>query len=128
MSEVAHKPTSAEVPAIFHRSPSIGSLAVARLNHERQHVTVGVSRRDELERRPDSRRVRGAPMAAFIAIAGELAIGMLVGGRAATINLARPIARLRRRSRTLGLVAIEVVDDQDELVALGRGTYANTPV
>jgi len=64
---------------------------------------------------------------------------MLVGGGVPTINLRtdylRPalgefltaVARVRRSSRTLAVVDIEVVDDQDRLVALGRGTYANTP-
>lgn len=83
--------------------------------------------RDELERRPGGRQFHGAPMPAFIAIAGDLAIGMLVGGRAAASNLSRPVARLGRRSRMLGVVDIEVVDDWDEPLALGRGTYANTP-
>lgn len=41
MSEAAHKPTSAEVPTIFHRSPCIVALGVARRNHERLHITVG---------------------------------------------------------------------------------------
>jgi len=141
MSDVARKLTSAEVQAIFDRSPFIGwlGLRVVSLDHERQEITVRMGMREELERRPGSRQFHGGPIAAFIDITGDFAIGMLVGGGVPTINLRtdylRPavgefltaVARVRRSSRTLAVVDIEVVDDKDKLVALGRGAYANTP-
>jgi uncharacterized protein (TIGR00369 family) len=141
MSDVAHKLTSAEVQAIFDRSPFIGwlGLRVVSLDHERQEIAVRMDMRAELERRPGSRQFHGGPIAAFIDITGDFAIGMLVGGGVPTINLRtdylRPavgafltaVARVRRSSRTLAVVDIEVVDDQDKLVALGRAAYANTP-
>jgi len=141
MSDVARKLTSAEVQAIFDRSPFIGwlGLRVVSLDHERQEITVRMGMRAELERRPGSRQFHGGPIAALIDITGDFAIGMLVGGGVPTINLRtdylRPaigefltaVARVRRSSRTLAVVDIEVVDDQDKLVALGRATYANTP-
>ena len=36
------------------------------------------------------------------------------------------VGRVRRASRTLAVVDVEVHDEEQKLVALGRGTYANT--
>jgi uncharacterized protein (TIGR00369 family) len=36
------------------------------------------------------------------------------------------VARVRRAGRTAAIVDIEVVDDEQKLVALGRGTYSST--
>jgi hypothetical protein len=114
MSDVARKLTRAHLQAIFDRSPCIGWLRhrVASLAHERQEFTLGMGMRDELERRPAGD------------ITGDFAIDRGTDDvRWATGDSA--VARLGR-SRTLGLVDIEVVDE-DKLVALGRGTFANTP-
>jgi uncharacterized protein (TIGR00369 family) len=140
MTEAARKLTGAEVQAIFDASPFIGwlGLKVAALDHERQEITVRMDMRPELERRPGSRQFHGGPIAAFIDITGDFAIGMLVGGGVPTINLRtdylRPAigasltatARVRRSSRTLAVVDIEVRDSEDRLVAIGRGTYSST--
>ena len=50
MSDVARKLTSAEVQAIFDRSPFIGwlGLRVVSLDHERQEITVRMGMRAEL--------------------------------------------------------------------------------
>ena len=88
--------------------------------------------RPELERRPGTRQFHGGPIAAFIDIVGDFAIGMLVGGGVPTINFRtdylRPaigdalvaIARVRRAGKTASVVDVEVVDDQEKLVALER--------
>ena len=126
--------------AIFDRSPFIGwlGLKVVSLDHERQEITVRMAMRPELERRPGTRQFHGGPIAAFIDIAGDFAIGMLVGGGVPTINLRtdylRPaigealtaVARVRRTGKTAAVVDIEVFDDDEKLVALGRGTYSST--
>jgi len=140
MTDAAHKLTRDEVQAIFDRSPFIGwlGLKVSALDHERKEITLLMGMRPELERRPGSRQFHGGPIAALIDIAGDFAIGMLVGGGVPTINLRtdylRPalgesltaVARVRRASRTLAVVDIEVSDDKGNLVALGRGTYSST--
>ena len=136
----AAKLSRSEVQAIFDRSPFIGwlGLKVLALDHERQEITVEMSMRPELERRPGTRQFHGGPIAALIDIAGDFAIGMLVGGGVPTMNLrtdyVRPaiggaltaVARVRRASRATAVVDIEVFSDGTELVALGRGTYAST--
>ena len=131
--------SSAEVQAIFDRSPFIGwlGLKVLSLDHERQEITVKMAMRPELERRPGTRQFHGGPIAALIDIAGDFAIGMLAGGGVPTVNLRtdylRPaigesltaVARVRRRGKTTTVVDIDVLDDGNRVVALGRGTYSS---
>jgi acyl-coenzyme A thioesterase PaaI-like protein len=89
MSEdAAKKLSAADVQAIFDRSPFIAwlGLQIVSLDYERQEVTVRMTMRPELERRPGTRQFHGGPIAAFIDIAGDFAIGMLVGGGVPTMN------------------------------------------
>jgi len=132
--------SSAEVQAIFDRSPFIGWLGpkVVGLDHEREEISVRMAMRPEFERRPGTRQFHGGPIAAFIDITGDFAIGMLVGGGVPTINLRtdylRPaigealiaVARVRRTGKMAAVVDIEVFDDANKLVALGRGIYSST--
>ena len=134
------KLSGAEVQAIFERSPFIGwlGLQVVSLDHERQELVVRMAMRPEFERRPGTRQFHGGPIAAFIDVTGDFAIGMMVGGGVPTMNFRtdylRPaigegltaVARVRRAGRTVAIVDIEVVDDAQTLVELGRGTYSST--
>ena len=134
-----NKLSAAEIQAIFDRSPFIGwlGLKVISVDHERQEITVSMAMRPELERRPGTRQFHGGPIAAFIDVVGDFAVGMLVGGGVPTINFRtdylRPamgsalvaVARVRRAGKTASVVDVEVVDDQEKLVALGRGTYSS---
>ena len=133
--------SAVEIQAIFDRSPFIGwlGLKVMSADPERQEITVRMEMRPELERGPGTRQFHGGPIAAFIDVAGDFAIGMLVGGGVPTINFRtdylRPaigsalvaVARVRRAGKTASVVDVEVVDDQERLVALGRGTYSSNP-
>jgi uncharacterized protein (TIGR00369 family) len=138
--QTARKLSGADVQAIFDRSPFIGwlGLRVVSLDHERQEIAVRMAMRPEFERRPGTRQFHGGPIAAFIDVTGDFAIGMAVGGGVPTMNFRtdylRPaigealtaVARVRRAGRTTTIVDIEVVDDEKKLVALGRGTYSST--
>ena len=141
MSDAAQtKLDAAAVQAIFDRSPFIGwlGLKVVSLDHERQEITVRMAMRPELERRAGTRQFHGGPIAAFIDIVGDFAIGMLVGGGVPTMNFRtdylRPaigealtaVARVRRAGKTAAIVDIEVVDAEQRLVALGRGAYSSS--
>ncbi len=132
--------TPADVQAIFDGSPFISwlGLKVVSLDLERQEITIAMPMRPELERRPGTRQFHGGPIAAFIDIAGDFAIGMLLGGGVPTMNFRtdylRPavggtltaVARVRRAGKTAATVDIDVLDDENRLVALGRGTYLAT--
>src|SRR5258708_11069993 len=133
------KLSAADIQAIFDRSPFIGwlGLKVVALDHERQEIRVRMEMRPELERRPGTRQFHGGPIAAFIDIVGDFAIGMLLGGGVPTMNFRtdylRPaigsalvaVARVRRAGKTASVVDVEVIDDGERLVALGRGTYSS---
>jgi uncharacterized protein (TIGR00369 family) len=131
----------AGVQAIFDLSPFISwlGLRVVSLDHGQQEIKVRMAMRPELERRPGTRQFHGGPIAAFIDITGDFAVGMLVGGGVPTMNFRtdflRPaigealtaVARVRRAGKTAAVVDVEVVDDQGKLVAIGRGAYASSP-
>jgi uncharacterized protein (TIGR00369 family) len=129
--------TPADVQAIFDRSPFISwlGLRVVSLDLDRQEITVAMPMRPELERRPGTQQFHGGSIAAFIDIAGDFALGMLLGGGVPTMNFRtdylRPargsvltaVARVRRAGKTAGTVDVDVLDDENRLIALGRGTY-----
>jgi len=138
MSEGAEKLSAEQIQAAFDASPFLGflGLKVVALDHEAGTLTVSMPMRPELERRLGSGQFHGGPLAAFIDSVGDYAIGMAVGGGVPTINLRidylRPAvgsvvtgtARVRRAGRTVALVDVDVYDEKQALVAVGRGTYS----
>ena len=139
MSEPAAERLSVEqVQAIFDASPFLGflQLRAVALDHGAGTLTVTMPMRPELERRLGTAQFHGGPIAAFIDIVGDFAVGMAVGGGVPTINLRidylKPAvgrlltgtARVRRTGRTVALVDVDVHDEKDSLVAVGRGTYS----
>jgi uncharacterized protein (TIGR00369 family) len=138
MSDVPQtKLDAAGVQAILDASPFIASLGlkVVSVDHAKGEISVQMPLKPEFERRRGTRQFHGGPIAAFIDVVGDYAIGMLVGGGVPTINLRidylRPaigqsitgIGRVRRQGRTVALVDIEITDEGGKLVAVGRGTY-----
>jgi uncharacterized protein (TIGR00369 family) len=138
MSDVSPtKLDAAGVQAILDASPFIASLGlkVVSVDHAKGEISMQMPLKPEFERRRGTRQFHGGPIAAFIDVVGDYAIGMLVGGGVPTINLRidylRPaigqsitgIGRVRRQGRTIALVDIEITDEGGKLVAVGRGTY-----
>jgi uncharacterized protein (TIGR00369 family) len=127
-----------QVQVIFDASPFLGflQLRAIALDHDAGTLTVTMPMRPELERRVGTGQFHGGPIAAFIDIVGDFAVGMTVGGGVPTINLRidylKPAvgtlltgtARVRRTGRTVALVDVEVHDEKQSLVAVGRGTYS----
>jgi len=127
-----------QIQSTFDASPFLGflGLRVVALDHDAGTLTVSMPMRPELERRAGSGQFHGGPIAALIDSVGDYAIGMAVGGGVPTINLRidylRPAvggvltgtARVRRAGRTVALVDVDVYDEQQTLVAVGRGTYS----
>jgi uncharacterized protein (TIGR00369 family) len=127
-----------QVQAIFDASPFLGflQLRAVALDHDAGTLTVTMPMRPELERRIGTAQFHGGPIAAFIDIVGDFAVGMTVGGGVPTINLRidylKPavgtlltgIARVRRMGRTVALVDVDVHDEKQSLIAVGRGTYS----
>ena len=139
MSAAEKKPLErADLEAIFQRSPFIRfmNLEVLELSHAESRLSVRLPVRPEYERGAvGSRQFHGGAIAALIDVAGDFALGMLVGGGVPTMNLRvdylRPgvgayldaVAVVRRTGRTSAVIDIDVLAEDGKLVALGRGTY-----
>ena len=140
MSEPTVAPLDVQqVQASLDASPFIAwlGLKVIALDHGKSEITVRMPLRPELERRPGTRQFHGGPIASFIDVVGDFAIGMHAGGGVPTMNLRidylRPavgdaltgIGRVRRAGRTAAVIDIDVLDPEGRLVAVGRGTYSS---
>lgn len=128
----------ADIQAIFDRSPFIGFMGMraVAVDHERKTFTARMPLRPEIERRTGTQQFHGGPIASFIDVVGDFAIGMLVGGGVPTMNLRidylvpavgshlDAIATVRRAGKTVAVVDIDVFNPDGKLVAVGRGTYS----
>jgi uncharacterized protein (TIGR00369 family) len=116
----------------FHR---LFDLSCVRVDHKAGELELRMRYTPSVERSPGTRQYHGGPIASFIDIAGDYALWAVLGYGVPTINLRidylrpasatdlRAIARIRRLGRTVGVVDIDVLDDQDRVIALGRGSY-----
>jgi uncharacterized protein (TIGR00369 family) len=128
----------AEIQAIFDASPFISFLQMRAesVDHEAMAITCRMPLQPALERRAGTAQFHGGPIASFIDVVGDFAIGMMAGGGVPTMNLRidylKPAvgehltgtARVRRRGRSVAIVDIDVSDAKGSLVAVGRGTYS----
>ncbi len=110
-------------------------LTVEKIDHESGVLVLRMAGRPHLERRAGSGQFHGGAIASLIDVAGDFAIGMLVGEGVPTMNLRidylRPaagshldaIATLRKWGRTTAVVDVDVMSEDGRLVAIGRGTW-----
>jgi len=110
-------------------------LTCTRLERARGEVEIAMGYTAAVERSVGTRQYHGGAIASLIDIAGDYALWAMLGFGVPTINIRidylrpasdtrlRAQARVRRAGRTVGVVDIDVLDDQDRLVAVGRGTY-----
>jgi len=110
-------------------------LSCTRLERTKGEVEIVMGYTASVERSPGSRQYHGGAIASLIDIAGDYALWAMLGYGVPTINFRvdylrpasdtnlRAQARVRRAGRTVGVVDIDVLDDQGRLVAIGRGTY-----
>ncbi|MCG8544435.1 MAG: PaaI family thioesterase [Alphaproteobacteria bacterium] len=127
----------AATQALFESSPFVSSLnlEVLDMDYDSQQITVRMPQSATTERRAGTKQFHGGPLAAFIDIVGDFAIGMMIGGGVPTMNLRidflKPavgdavigVATVRRRGRTACVIDIDVTNEEGALVAVGRGTY-----
>jgi uncharacterized protein (TIGR00369 family) len=131
--------TAADIQKTFDGSPFLSflGLRVVSVDHARGELTVTMPMRAEIERGAGTAQFHGGPIAAFIDCVGDFAVALVVGGGVPTINIRidylKPAvgasiigtARVRRSGRTVTVVDIDVVDEANALVAIGRGTYSS---
>ena len=139
MNETPKRLNVDEIQARFDNSPFISTLGltVLSLYHEESELTVQMPMNPGLERIAGTKQFHGGPIASFVDTVGDFAIGMLLGGGVPTINFRidylKPavgdsltaVARVRRAGRTVSVVDIDILNDKDSLVAIGRATYAS---
>lgn len=139
MNETVERLTPAQVQERFDVSPFISTLnlKVISADFDAGELIVEMPMAANLERRAGTKQFHGGPIASFVDVVGDFAIGMLLGGGVPTINIRidylKPavgdsltaVARVRRHGRTVTVVDIDVLNDKQSLVAMGRGTYAS---
>jgi uncharacterized protein (TIGR00369 family) len=119
-------------------SPFIAFLGLEVLNAdpEKQEVTMRSQLKPEFERGRGTGQWHGGVIASLIDTVGDYALVMLLGRPLPTINFRvdylRPaintaltlVARVRRAGKTVGVVDIDVYNDAEALLAVGRANYA----
>ncbi len=139
MSEEAKPPlTGEELQRMLNGSPFISflGLQVTEADPARELVTMTCEMRPEFERGKGTGQWHGGPIAAIIDTVGDYALIMALRRPLPTINFRvdylRPAiktglittARVRRAGKSVGLVDVDVFNEQKALVAVGRATYS----
>ncbi|MCP5151930.1 MAG: PaaI family thioesterase [Ectothiorhodospiraceae bacterium] len=123
---------------MLDNSPFIAfcNMRCEAVDPERDEIRMRMPVRPELERLPGSGQFHGGPIASLVDVAGDFALAIALGGGVPTINFRtdflRPatgasllaVARVRRAGRTVGVVDVDVLDEAERLVAVGRGCYS----
>jgi uncharacterized protein (TIGR00369 family) len=110
-------------------------MQVVEADADAQTLMMSMALRPEFERFEGSGQFHGGPIASLIDTAGCFALVMILEQGVPTVNFRtdylrpaintnlRAFAHVRRAGRTVGVVDVDVLDDQDRLVAVGRGTF-----
>lgn len=141
MSE-APKPLSAEeLQAMLDHSPFISflGLRITEADAVTEQVTMVCDMRPEFERGKGTGQWHGGPIAAIIDTVGDYALVMALRRGLPTVNFRvdylRPAiktrlittAKVRRAGKSVGVVDVDVFNEQKALVAVGRATYSTLP-
>lgn len=138
MSDAPKPLSGAELQAMLDNSPFITflGLKVTEADPAAEQVTMTCVMRPEFERGKGTGQWHGGPIAAIIDTVGDYALIMALRRGLPTINFRvdylRPAiktaltttARVRRAGKSVGLVDVDVFNDQKALVAVGRATYS----
>ena len=99
-------------------------------------VTIRLPYREEFRRAPDAPGYHGGVIAALIDLAGHAAVAVTVGRMVPTIDLRIDYLRaagggdltargkVLRAGRSIARADVEILDDTNNVVAVGRGTYS----
>ena len=111
---------------------------VLDLDNERLQLTIRFFMSSELERQPGTNQWHGGALSAIIDTAGCYGLALLTGEPMPTINFRtdylRPavntnltaVATVRKAGRSVGVVDVDVNDDNGKLIALGRACYSTS--
>ncbi len=130
--------TVERVQAMVDASPFCRFLGVkvTEIDPEAGRVTCEMRHRPEFARKPGDPMLHGGVLSAFADTVGDFALAVMVGGAVPTIDLRidylRPatterivgVGIVRKKGRTLGVVDVEIHDDDGRVVSIARGTYS----
>jgi uncharacterized protein (TIGR00369 family) len=123
---------------MLQRSPFIAflGLRVTKVDPGADQVTMECDMRPEFERGGGSGQWHGGPIAAIIDTVGDYALVMSLRRPLPTVNFRvdylRPAintkliatAKVRRNGKSVGLVDVDVFNEQGQLLVVGRATYS----
>ena len=138
MSEAPNPLSREELQAMLDRSPFISfmGLRITEADPARELITMTCAMRPEFERGAGTGQWHGGPIAAIIDTVGDYALIMALRRPLPTINFRvdylRPAiktglvttATVRRAGKSVGLVDVDVFNEQKALVAVGRAAYS----
>ena len=127
-----------ELQKMLDHSPFIAflGLKVTDADPANEQLTMTCAMRPEFERGKGTGQWHGGPLAAIIDTVGDYALIMTLRRPLPTVNFRvdylRPAimtnlvttAKVRRAGKSVGVVDIDVFNDQKALVAVGRATYS----
>jgi uncharacterized protein (TIGR00369 family) len=138
MSEAPAPLSKDELQAMLDRSPFISflGLRITEADPAKEWITMACPMRPEFERGAGTGQWHGGPIAAIIDTVGDYALIMALRRGLPTINFRvdylRPAiktglvttARVRRAGKSVGVVDVDVFNEQKALVAVGRAAYS----
>lgn len=138
MSEAPAPLSQDELQAMLDRSPFISflGLTITEADPAKELITMACAMRPEFERGAGTGQWHGGPIAAIIDTVGDYALIMALRRGLPTINFRvdylRPAiktglvttARVRRAGKSVGVVDVDVFNEQKALVAVGRAAYS----
>jgi uncharacterized protein (TIGR00369 family) len=138
MSEAPKPLSGGEMQAMLDHSPFISflGLKITEADAAKDQVTMVCEMRPEFERGKGTGQWHGGPIAAIIDTVGDYALVMALRRGLPTVNFRvdylRPAiktklittAKVRRAGKSVGVVDVDVFNEQKALVAVGRATYS----
>ena len=126
--------------ALLYTSPftEFLGLKVDSLDLEAGRMVVSMPMKGALARMADAGQFHGGPIASLIDTAGACLVSGMIENGSPTINFRVDYIRpaggsglkatvvARRVGRSMAICDVDVVDDQDRLVAVGRGAFGAT--
>jgi uncharacterized protein (TIGR00369 family) len=120
-------------PSRFHQ---LFSPEVLNVDYDSLQLTVKMTMREEFERQPGTEQWHGGTVSAIIDTVGCYTLALLAQEPLPTINFRTDYLRpaiqtdltavgwIRQAGRRVGVVDVDVFDDANRLIALGRASYA----
>ena len=129
--------TKDELQTVLNNGPfhHFMRMEIVSVDLGEKRMVLRLPYRPEYQRQAETGQVHGGIISAFIDVAGTFAVAAVVGHGVPTINLHVDYLRgainttliatatVLRAGRTVAVVDIDLRDEQNRQIAVGRGTY-----